>query len=882
MADIGDFVMDFTVSVMAEGAGSESRQAVTDVAGRFEIQGLSAGTYVVGGRFENIFEPLAAEPVTTTVAVGETTNVTLTAFPAVRISGTVKDQDGQSVSSAVVSFWTEYGLTGFLFETQVQLTRETSTSAKGRYEITGLFHGRIHGRASKEGYRSEFDPPDGYNPFDLFQVDQAKIIVAKPGESIENVDFVLHKKKERGEEENTFRGIVLDPDGNPAPGIEVATYFIMGMNDHCPWFSPGSSTITDSAGRFEIVDGRDGIRGLVVISSGEKPFRGWHEGRPLKEEEVVIQLIPCGWIAGIVGDGRGNPISGAQIYIQWDEGCNKFWGKSPRDCSSRSDGSFELGLLPPGNYRVYAQKAGYERGREGEKRLELAAGSVIDDIVLILRKPDTFRGRLVDQFGVPLAGWKVARQETGEDGVFSYRLLTGETFLRIRSDRWTHRGNTSTVTGTTSFKTGTIDYPDEMPADSTDFVLHVGGKVKGRVIFAGSGEPVPGIDVRLDSDPEKPKTPGDFTDCALSGYFQVSERLTGPDGTFEVQDVPVGHFVLSLSGDAILHKRITPVVVGGSLVADLGTIEVEPGRTIVGRLLDAVSGEPVYGAEYRVEARGVRRSGLPLNLSFREPDHEGRFRITRITPDLASIVFSAKKLGGIGPERYQMEEGPEIFGRVFEPDLSEPGEVDVGDVPLLLHRLRGQIVHGRSGRLLSGPDLSSLNIEASGGTDTWVRNYHGHDMEFTEDGFFMMTGARPDWERLEIRLPGFQPVTIQPLPAPDSMGVIHLGVVRLDPGCAVRGTVRGPSGEPANGARVYIRAPQENYASCDTDAAGGFLASGLSPGPANLDAMATNRNGSNPWIGPEGSKTGVTGYVFTILENRETTVNVVLPLSETE
>jgi hypothetical protein len=596
------------------------------------------------------------------------------------------------------------------------------------------------------------------------------------------VDFVLYKKKERGEEENTFRGLVLDPDGDPAPGIEVATYFVMGMNDHCPWFSKGESAITDSEGRFEIVDGRDGIQGLAVLVTGEKPFRGWHEGRPSREEEVVIRLIPCGRIAGIVGDGRGNPISGAAIHIQWDQGCNRFWGDSPRSCSSRADGFFELGLLPPGNYRIYAQRVGYERGPDGERRLSLAPGRIVDDVVLILRKPDTFPGRLVDQFGTPLPGWKVAGQETRENGVFSYRLLTGETSLRMKREEWTQRGNTSTVTGRTSFKTGTIEYPDETPENNTDFVLRVGGKVRGRVVFAGSGEPVPGIDVRLDSDPEKPKTPKGFTDCALNNYYYRGAGLTGSDGTFEVSDVPVGDFVLSLSGDVILHRRIAPVVVDEGLVADLGTIEVEPGRTIVGRLLDAVSGEPIYGAEYRVEARGMRRSGLPLSLSFREPDYEGRFRITRITPDLASIVFAARRLGGTGPEGYQMLEGPEIFGRVSDLDLSKPGEVDVGDVPLLLHRLRGRIVDGGSGRLLAGSELSSLRIEASGGTDTWVRNFYGHDMEFSEDGFFTVTGVRPDWERLEIGLSGFPPVKIQPVPTPDPAGVIHLGVIRLEPG----------------------------------------------------------------------------------------------------
>jgi hypothetical protein len=195
-----------------------------------------------------------------------------------------------------------------------------------------------------------------------------------------------------------------------------------------------------------------------------------------------------------------------------------------------------------------------------------------------------------------------------------------------------------------------------------------------------------------------------------------------------------------------------------------------------------VSGEPVYGAEYLVEAQGKGGSGAVLSLSFQQPDHEGRFKITRVPADLVSVVFGAKRLSETGYEGYAAMAGPEIFGRVSELDLSEPNELDVGDVLLITHRLRGQIVDGRSGRLMTGSELSSLRIEASGGTDTWERNFYGHDMEFSEDGFFTVTGVRPDWERLEIGLPGFTPVQITPMPPPDVLGVISLGVIRMERG----------------------------------------------------------------------------------------------------
>ncbi|MBZ0235067.1 MAG: carboxypeptidase-like regulatory domain-containing protein, partial [Deltaproteobacteria bacterium] len=157
--------------------------------------------------------------------------------------------------------------------------------------------------------------------------------------------------------------------------------------------------------------------------------------------------------------------------------------------------------------------------------------------------------------------------------------------------------------------------------------------------------------------------------------------VASKDGSFRA-DAAAGKLVVRVAGPGFVPKRVETTVEPGT-VADLGTISVEAGRSVSGRVLDA-SGAPVPGAKV---AAGMILSGGGTELHI--PDESVMARDTE-TDDNGRYVLS-----GFGPHNITVVAGKEGAGRARSVTVPRGGDSAIVDLVL-------QAVGGADGKAVSG------------------------------------------------------------------------------------------------------------------------------------------------------------------------------------
>ncbi len=125
-------------------------------------------------------------------------------------------------------------------------------------------------------------------------------------------------------------------------------------------------------------------------------------GQPKKAGTAILS-------GRVIATDTAKPLRRAQVRAA---------GSDPRDARSVStdaDGRWQIKELPAGRYTLTASKGGYVALSYGQKRpfeqgkpVELAEGQALDKLDFSLPKGSVISGRIVDEFGEPLAGMRVA------------------------------------------------------------------------------------------------------------------------------------------------------------------------------------------------------------------------------------------------------------------------------------------------------------------------------------------------------------------------------------------------------------------------------------------------------------------------------------------
>ncbi|MGH8978554.1 MAG: carboxypeptidase regulatory-like domain-containing protein [Acidimicrobiia bacterium] len=159
-----------------------------------------------------------------------------------------------------------------------------------------------------------------------------------------------------GQQPGAIRGTVED-DETPLPGVLVLAYTVADS-----WLGSASAT-TDAYGAYEIEGIAPGeYRVYFVPPAASGLAREWFDDSANRSNASVVQLTPAttvsdvdadlddeALIAGSVRNAAGQPIEGIQV---WAYGTTDTWVGSAATTTA-SDGSYELGALPDGDYRVF-------------------------------------------------------------------------------------------------------------------------------------------------------------------------------------------------------------------------------------------------------------------------------------------------------------------------------------------------------------------------------------------------------------------------------------------------------------------------------------------------------------------------------------------------
>ncbi|MGE5345330.1 MAG: carboxypeptidase regulatory-like domain-containing protein, partial [Acidithiobacillales bacterium] len=365
-------------------------------------------------------------------------------------------------------------------------------------------------------------------------------------------------------------------------------------------------------------------------------------------------------ISGLVHDKEGKPVESAEAEVQ--QGFTFRGGRGGAvalsvlggrgDALRRppvrtgADGAFQIDGLAPGDYTLWIRKSGFATERIDPLKVP-EAGSP-EPVSVMLGPGAAIRGTVLLRSGTPAEGWTVVASApgtsplgprtrgllnpTGSDGLFVLEgLKPGQPY-----DLQLFGG-----TGIGPSQRGVVP-----PASGIEMVVSGPGRITGRAVDAKTSSPITSYTVRY----EPARTGG--------GLFRIVNRAAGrqvtgigekhevssDDGTFVLEDVPPGTWSVVVEAKGYQPARAGNVVVEEGGTAKGVEVKVSRGGHLGGRVVDALSGQPVPGAT--VTSGGTGPAGGPLAAIADEigdqltTDADGTFVLDGIAPGKVLITVT--------------------------------------------------------------------------------------------------------------------------------------------------------------------------------------------------------------------------------------------------
>ncbi|MCH7653056.1 MAG: carboxypeptidase regulatory-like domain-containing protein, partial [Chloroflexi bacterium] len=504
----------------------------TDSAGNYTISGLAPGEYrvqvfVQGQNLSSMFydgqtDWWLADTVTVTENT-TTANINFQLSSGGSISGIVTDGTDPIAN---VEVWAESydccaGGNG------------TQTASDGTYTISGLAPGdyRVQIFINGGNFSGEF-----YNDTrDWFLADRVSV---NADQTTASIDFVLDAG-------GSISGTVTNSNGDPISNADVwaETYDCCG----------GNGTRTDSNGDYTISGLATGsYRVQVNVFDGDYSGEFYDNTTDwgLATEVAVTAgqttslidfvLGAGGTISGTVTNGSGDPVANADIWANSFDCCG---GNGTR---TKSDGTYKISGLAPGNYRVqvyvsdqnlagefYNNKADWDSA----DAVVVTSGQTTSSVDFVLASGGSISGTILDSNTDPIANadvWVSSFDNSGgfgwgrtySDGTYTISgLLPGTYRVEVSAEGKIH----TLYDGTSSWEDATaVTVLSDQTTLNIDFTLGNGGTVTGTV-RDGVGDPVANAEVNASS----------YDGAGGWGWTQ-----TASDGTFTIDGLATGDYRL--------------------------------------------------------------------------------------------------------------------------------------------------------------------------------------------------------------------------------------------------------------------------------------------------------------------------------------------------
>jgi hypothetical protein len=384
------------------------------------------------------------------------------------------------------------------------------------------------------------------------------------------------------------------------------------------------------------------LGGPIMRGGAPRPGRPVRDARPERPGTAVIR-------GRVVSAEGGAPIRRAQVRAIASE------SREPRLTTTDPQGRYELKDLPAGRYNISVAKAGYistqygqQRALESGKPVELADGQTMEKIDFSLSRAGVITGRVVDEFGDPVAEVMVSAMRyafrdgerrlvnagrpipSNDIGQFRiYGLPAGDYYI------------SASARGGGGFMAGPFGGPMAENADRSGYAptyypgtpniaeaqrltLRLGQELTAGeltlqpirtvriagVVLSSQGVPMAGGFVSLRPDSE----------LAGSGMLMFQGGAVGPDGSFTIANVAPGNYIIEArqnrrrNNDAEAEFASQPLAIGTDDVAGL-TLVASRGATVLGNVV--FDGQPQTSVNWesmRVFVRPVQRVAGPMDM----------------------------------------------------------------------------------------------------------------------------------------------------------------------------------------------------------------------------------------------------------------------------
>jgi RNA polymerase sigma factor (sigma-70 family) len=549
----------------------------TNDKGEFTFAGLRPGKHYVWAFHGNLASqsrmgngvPVDVEP------NGTSAPIMLKMRPGVSVRVKVLSQaDGKPIAGARVRLlWTD-------------TERDHFTDAKGEVELQALTPETYHVQAGAKDYAAERRA--------------INLGSGQPG--------ALEIKLQPG---GSVTGRVQDENGRPLAGVGVNLYG--DDQSGVPW----DYVETDAAGRYRL-DYLPLTRNLQLLVSKldyfdeKKNFRLDGGKGQLVQLDFILKKRPHGGsVRGVVQDQQGKPIVRAEILNQGSR-----LPTEARRAKTDAQGNFLLDNVYAGRYgghRLVVRAKGFS-----PRGVEFQPGPATQPtaVTVTLEPGHRIKGQVVDEAGKPIRGVYVyfafGNMPTVSD-------LGGHTITDAQG-----RFQFDSLPENSPFAFDKDGYSaiDKMalPLDGDKEVvvtMKSEGVIKGKVVDAATGKPIPRFNVRVTFSPDRqPDEPG-----RLDRHWEPGEDFVSPLGQFVLKELTAGMSLqLTISADDYRRQVVRRVVARTATEAEPVEIRLTteaPAKllTLGGKLLNH-RGEAVRGAELRLIVavnRPVPRDAQPFD-----------------------------------------------------------------------------------------------------------------------------------------------------------------------------------------------------------------------------------------------------------------------------
>ena len=287
------------------------------------------------------------------------------------------------------------------------------------------------------------------------------------------------------------------------------------------------------------------------------------------------------------------------------------------------------------------------------------------------------------------------------------------------------------------------------------------GSLRGRLTLASDGAPVPGVPVRW---------------FLLGSSGTGARTVSDAEGRYAFDALAPGEVEVEVEPPLLRPPPWTEAVIRAGETTELD-FALEAGKTLSGRVTDAVTGAPVAGAELT--------DSWVFQRNFRS-DADGRFLLTGLTAD-----------PDWGFELHVRADGYGGWNRQLEAFEGLEHSLDVQLRPE--HRLRGRVVDG-AGRPLAGAYVAAVtSVHREEQKTDWLSGRSG------ADGRFDLGRLRPELPHaVLLRKPGYGTRIYELPPGEQGSPVIELPDLHLLPAATLRGQLVDLGGAPVPGVELTV------------------------------------------------------------------------------